>query len=115
MGPYAPQGSRKLRKWKPTFEVCTTVVLDSMKLPTSVAYGHGPTGEVNSNSYVLATSKVEPDFRPMHTKFERCTFKVTDNFGSNGSTTLWCIHLAPAVLGVLYACVLYFCICTCSA
>ena len=60
---------------KPTFEVCTTDVLDPMKLPTSA---HVLTVDRRSKleqSYVLAASKVNPTSDPMHTKLERLLSK----------------------------------------
>ena len=56
---------------KPTFDVCTTDVLDSMKLPTSALVLTVDRGSKFKQSDVLATSKM----RPMHTKFERLLSK----------------------------------------
>ena len=68
---------------KPTFEVCTTDVLDSMKLPTSA---HVLTVDWRSKfkqSYVLAASKMNPTFPTHAHEVGALTFEVTDNFGSN--------------------------------
>ena len=60
---------------KPTFEVCTTDVLDSMKLPTSVHILTVDRRSKFQQNYVLATSKVNPTSDPVHTKLERLLSK----------------------------------------
>ena len=60
---------------KPTFEVCTTDVIDSMKLPTSA---HVLTVDRRSKILTELSPRYvesEPDFRPMLTKFERLLSK----------------------------------------
>ena len=56
---------------KPTFEVCTTDVLDSMKLLTSV---HVLTVDRRSK-LCPRYFESEPDFRPIHRKLERLLSK----------------------------------------
>ena len=78
LGPYAPQGSRKLRKrsrrWKP--------VLPTLIRTFQVRYSRS-IGEVNSNR--VTSSLLRKCTRlPTHAYEVRAlTFEVTDNFGSN--------------------------------
>ena len=60
---------------KPTFEVCTTDVLDSMKLPMSALVLTVDRGKSILTELRPRYFENEPDYRPMHTKLERLLSK----------------------------------------
>ena len=77
-GPYAPQGSGKLRKWSRR----SKSVLQTMIRTSKVRYSRS-IGEVNSNRVTSSLLRKRTRL-PTHAHEVRAlTFEVTDNFGSN--------------------------------
>ena len=61
---------------KPTFEICTSVVLDSMKLLTTAhVLPVDRRRKFCVTEFCPRYFESVPDFRPMHTKFERLLSK----------------------------------------
>ena len=79
LGPYAPQGSRKLPKWSR----CSKSVLQTLIRTSEVRYSRS-IGELNS---IRVTSSLLRKWIRLQThacEVRALTFEVTDNFGSNG-------------------------------
>ena len=79
LGPYAPQGSRKLPKWSR----CSKSVLQTLIRTFEVRYSQS-IGEVNSNRVTSSLLRKWTRFPTHACEVRALTFEVTDNFGSNG-------------------------------
>ena len=78
-GPYAPQGSQKLPKWSR----CSKSVLQTL-IRTSEVYYSRSIGEVSSNRVTSSLLRKWTRLPTHACKVGALTFKVTDNYGSNG-------------------------------
>ena len=78
-GPYAPQGSRKLPKWRRR----SKSVLQTLICTSAVRYSRS-IGEVNSNGVTSSLLRKWTRLPTHACEVRVLTFEVTDNFGSTG-------------------------------